>query len=363
MLRNMNLPHSHRAALLVAIFLTLLYSEAAFPQSLENRLDSLLEGTFTDEGPGAVFLVAKAGEPVYRKAFGMANLELQVPMDTEMVFEIGSMTKQFTAVAVLLLEEQGKLSLDESITKYIPDYPVQGKTITVHHLLTHTSGIKSFTSMKPLRTIERQDLSSSELLDFFKDEPMDFEPGAQFKYNNSGYMILGYLIEQVSGQSYADFVQTHIFQKLGMHASRYASHSELIPHRAYGYHQKEEYVNKTFVSTSLPYASGSLMSTVDDMQRWNEALHSDQLISAEGRAKLFQNYTLDTGENIDYGYGWHISKVGKQLSYEHGGSIFGFKSMGVYLPEADIYVVGLSNCDCNSPTALVRLMAEFALEY
>lgn len=349
--------------LFIAItLLFLLVHSSGFSQSLETKIDSLIETTFTADGPGAVFLVAKAGKPIYRKAIGLANLELNVPMSPENVFEIGSMTKQFTAVSIMILIDQGKLNLHDEITKFIPYYPTYGKNITVHHLLTHMSGIKSLTSMKSLRAIEKQDLSPIELIDFFKNEPMDFEPGEEYKYNNSGYVILGYIIEVLSGKSYADFVQENIFHKLEMNSSQYASHSQVIPKRAYGYHQKAEYVNKNYVSLTLPYSSGSLMSTVDDMLKWNEAIKNNTLLKAETKAKVFDNYTLNNGDKINYGYGWHISKLKESISYEHGGSIFGFKSMGIYLPEEDIYVIGLSNCDCNSPTKLVRDIAQLSLE-
>jgi CubicO group peptidase (beta-lactamase class C family) len=345
------------ASLFISLIPQLVYS-----QSLESKIDSLLESTFTPEGPGAVFMVAKAGKPIYKKAFGQANLELNIPMNTDNVFEIGSMTKQFTAVSILMLMEQEKLQLDDEITKFIPDYPTQGKRITVHHLLTHTSGIKSFTSMKSLRAIERQDLAPTELLDFFKNEPMDFDPGEEYKYNNSGYVILGYIIEVLSGETYADFVEKNIFQKLEMNSTQYASYSEVIQNRAYGYHQKDEYVNKNFISLSLPYASGSLMSTADDMLKWNEAIKNHTILKPETAAKAFENYTLNNGDKIDYGYGWNIKLLVGSINYEHGGSIFGFKSMGVYLPKEDIYVIGLSNCDCNSPTALTRDIAKLTLE-
>ncbi|MDR7128188.1 CubicO group peptidase (beta-lactamase class C family) [Algoriphagus sp. 4150] len=332
-----------------------------YSQGLEARIDSLLETTFSPEGPGAVFLVAKAGKPIYRKAFGEANLELNVPMTPSNVFEIGSMTKQFTAIAILMLMEQGKLQLEDQITKFIPDYPTRGKNITIHHLLTHTSGIKSFTGMKSLRAIERQDLAPPELIDFFKNEPMDFDPGEAFKYNNSGYVILGYIIEILSGKSYAEFVQENIFDKLEMTSSQYANHSEVIENRAYGYHQKDKYVNKNYVSLSLPYASGSLMSTVDDMLKWNKAIKNNKLIIDETKKIVFENHTLSNGKKINYGYGWHITTLNNAVSFEHGGSIFGFKSMGVYLPEEDIYVIGLSNCDCNSPTELARDIAQLTM--
>ncbi|MEB2775855.1 serine hydrolase domain-containing protein [Algoriphagus sp. D3-2-R+10] len=215
--------------------------------------------------------------------------------------------------------------------------------------------------MKSLRAIERQDLTPLELIDFFKENPMDFDPGEEFKYNNSGYVILGYIIEVLSGKTYAEFIQDNIFDKLEMNSSQYASHSEVIENRAYGYHQKDKYVNKTFISLSLPYSSGSLMSTVDDMLKWNEALKNNTLLKEETTKKAFENYSLNYGEKINHGYGWHITTLNDALTFEHGGSIFGFKSMGVYLPEEDVYVVGLSNCDCNSPTKLTRDIAQLTM--
>ncbi len=343
------------------LLLSLVLVTTGTSQSLEFRIDSLLGITFQDKGPGAVFLVTKAGKPIYRKAFGEANLELHVPMVPEQVFEIGSMTKQFTAVSVLLLMEQGKLGLQDDITMYIPGYPTQGEKITIHHLLTHTSGIKNFTAMKTLREIERNGLTPLELIDFFKAEPMDFAPGAQFRYSNSGYAVLGYIIEAVSGQTYAEFVQEHIFDRLGMTSSRYASHTEIIENRAYGYQAKDTLYNKSYISYSLPYAAGSLMSTVDDLAIWNQSLQDHVLLSKETTGLAFSTYALADGQKIDYGYGWHILRIGNSPSWEHGGSIFGFKSMGVYLPQEDIYVIGLSNCDCNSPTELVRQVAEMAM--
>jgi CubicO group peptidase (beta-lactamase class C family) len=189
---------------------------------------------------------------------------------------------------------------------------------------------------------------------------MDFQSGEKFKYSNSGYVILGYIIESVSEKSYADFVEQHIFKKLNMENSYYASHSKVINNRASGYHNKDnEYVNNRSISFSLPYSSGSLMSTVDDMFKWQDALKNNLLINQKTYEKVFTNYTLNNGEFINYGYGWHIKTLNETKSFEHGGSIFGFKSMGVYLPKSNIYVIGLSNCDCNSPTNITREIAEF----
>ncbi|WP_264536323.1 serine hydrolase domain-containing protein [Flavobacterium sp. N1736] len=326
-------------------------------QNLEAKVDKLLNEKFKKEGPGSVFLVAKKGKVMYRKAFGMADLEMNIKMQSEFVFEIGSMTKQFTAISILMLVEQDKIKLNDEITKFIPDYPTNGNSITIHHLLTHTSGIKDFTSMKSIKDIARADLSPKELVDFFKNEPIDFKPGEAFKYCNSGYVILGYIIEIVSGQSYGEFIDQHIFKKLEMKNSYYASHEKIIKNRVSGYRNKDGYMNTNYISFSIPYASGSIMSNVDDMLKWQNAIDKNKLLSSDIVEKAFTNYKLNNGSKINYGYGWHIKEVNGKLTREHGGSIFGFKSMGVYLPQEQVYVIGLSNCDCNSPTEITRDIA------
>lgn len=335
---------------------------SAFGQKIAKRIDSLILKEFKDNaGPGGVFMVAKQGKVIYQKAFGKANLELQTNLTTEQVFQLGSMTKQFTAIAILMLEEQGKLDVKHTVSKYIPDYP-SGDSITLHHLLTHTSGIKDFTRMKSLKDIAQKEMTPKMMVDFFKNEPVDFKPGEKFDYNNSGYVLLGYIIEIVSGETYEDFIQKYIFEKVGMNQSRYATDRQIIKQRAYGYQKKETgYVNKTVINFSVPFASGALMSTVSDMLKWQNALNKNMLLKGENSQKAFSKYKLNNGEEFTYGYGWHIKDLKGTPSREHGGSIFGFKTMGVYIPNQDIYVIGLSNCDCNSPTQLVRDIAELAL--
>ncbi|WP_319480245.1 serine hydrolase domain-containing protein [uncultured Draconibacterium sp.] len=337
---------------------------SCFEPTLESEIDNILSMKYTSKEPGAVFLVAKAGKPVYRKAFGKANIELDVDMNTENVFQIGSMTKQFTAVAIMMLVEEGKLSVVDEITKFIPEFPTHDKTITIHHLLTHTSGIKDYTSMKSIGSIAEKDLSPSELIDFFKNEPMDFAPGEEFQYNNSGYIILGYIIELISGMRYEDFVEENIFQKVGMKNSRYANAREVIENRAYGYQQnKNELMNKMHISFNVVYSAGALMSTVDDLLKWQNAINNNLLVNEDTKNQLFTNWTLNNGKEIDYGYGWHLKEIRNTLSREHGGNIFGFKSMAVYVLESDIYVVGLTNCDFNSPTQLTRDIVSLTMQF
>jgi CubicO group peptidase (beta-lactamase class C family) len=348
--------------LFVSLFIYGVSNEVS-AQSLEARIDSLILKKFSDKnGPGGTFMVAHQGKAVYQKAFGKANLELGVDMTPENVFQLGSMTKQFTAIAVLILEEQGKLNIDDPISKYIPDYP-GGNKITLHHLLTHTSGIKDFTKIKSLPDIAQKEMTPKMMVDFFKNEPVDFAPGEKFEYNNSGYVLLGYIIEQVSKETYEDFVKKNIFDKAGMDQSRYASDRQVVAKRAYGYHKKAYgYVNKTIIDFSVPFSSGSLMSTTADMLKWQNTLNRNLLLGKAETSKAFRKYKLNSGEEFSYGYGWHIKDVNGTPSREHGGSIFGFKTMGVYIPEKDIYVVGFSNCDCNSPTQLIKDIAALLIK-
>ena len=328
-------------------------------QNLEARIDSMIQEVFTNaEDPGGAFLVSKKGKLVYHKAFGKANLELGVEMQNNFVFQIGSMTKQFTAISIMMLESKGSLKVTDAVSKYISDFP-NGENITIHHLLTHTSGIMNYTKMGGISEIAIKEMSPKMLVDFFKNEAIDFLPGERFLYNNSGYVVLGYIIELVSGKAYQDFIEQEIFQKLDMSQSYYASDKKVIKNRVDGYHLKSGiFENKTTINYSIPYAAGSLMSTTEDLLKWQNAINNYTLINAETTKKVFANYTLNNGEHINYGYGWHIKSLEGLESREHGGSIFGFKSMGVYVPSEDLYVIGLSNCDCHSPTKLVGDIAK-----
>ena len=348
---------------LLLSFCFILFTHLLFGQNFAEKVDRIIQTEFNEkDGPGGVFLISKKGKPIYEKAFGLSNLELNVKLQPNNVFQIGSMTKQFTAIAILMLEQDGKLNTADYISKYIPDYP-NGNKISIHNLLTHTSGIKDFTKTKGLSEIAQKEMTPKMMVDFFKNEPVDFQPGEKFEYNNSGYVVLGYIIELVSGKTYEDFIQLNIFDKIGMSNSYYATDRKVIKNRAYGYHQKSYgYVNKSVISFSVPYASGSLMSTLEDMLKWQNSLNKNLLLNQKETAKAFTKYKLNNGEEFEYGYGWHLKNINGIPTREHGGSIFGFKSMAVYIPSEDIYVLGFSNCDCNSPTQIVKDIAELALK-
>jgi len=350
-----------KIAIIATTMICLQGTTVANANELTKKIDNLLLEKFQPNDPGAVFLVAKGGVPIYRKAFGKANIELDVDMKATNVFQIGSMTKQFTALSILILHEQQKLDVNDNVAKYLPNYP-NGENITLHHLLTHTSGIKDFTKMKALWAVAKKDHSPQELVDFFKNAPVDFSPGEKFKYNNSGYALLGHIIEIASEETYEDFVEKYIFKAIGMKDSQYANDREVINNRAYGYHNKGTYTNRIMVSLSIPYSSGSLMSTVDDMLIWQQAINNNLLVKPSTIEMAFSKYTLNNGEPISYGYGWHLKDLNGVPTREHGGSIFGFKSMGVYIPSLNVYVVGLTNCDCNSPTQITRDIAALFIE-
>ncbi|MBC8757510.1 serine hydrolase [Kordia sp. YSTF-M3] len=345
------------------LFLLLFVSipSVQFAQNMEEKIDQLMNDQYKADDSGATILIAKEGSVVYRKAYGKSNLELNTDMIPENVFEIGSITKQFTAVGILMLLEEGKLSLDDEITKFIPDYPTQETTITIHHLLTHTSGIKSYTSLESLRDYARKDISPKELIDAFKDEPMDFKPGEQYLYNNSGFVLLGYIIEKISGMPYDDFIQKRIFDVLKMDNSSYGSKYTIIKNRASGYQRQEEYLNANYISMTIPYAAGSIMSTVDDLFTWQKAIRSNTLISKESLAKAFTNYTLNNGKKINYGYGWSHNIINDVPVIEHGGGIFGYTTQGIYVPSENAYIIILTNCNCSSPSEIAFKIAAIAI--
>jgi CubicO group peptidase (beta-lactamase class C family) len=343
--------------ILFTLFFTL--SQA---QSLESKIDKILRTQFKTNETGVSALVAKDGNVIYRKAFGKADLELDVDMTSKNVFEVGSITKQFTSVAILMLLEEGKLSLDDEITKFIPTYPTNGKKITIHHLLTHTSGIKSYTSMQRFGEVMTIDETPLKFIDFFKNEPMDFDPGEKYLYNNSGYFILGYIVEKVSGISYPKFIQERIFDAIDMKSSYYGSHKKLIKNRASGYQKGAEFSNAQYISLTLPYAAGSIMSNVDDMLKWQTAITNNVFLKKATIDKAFTNYTLINGDKINYGYGWSINEINDVPTIEHGGAIPGYLSMGVFVPSKNIYVILFSNCGCQSPTNTALEIAALAID-
>jgi CubicO group peptidase (beta-lactamase class C family) len=325
------------------------------------QIDQLVQEHFKTSGPGVAVLVAQKDKILYHKAFGMAHIELGVPLRSDHVLRIGSVSKQFTAAAILRLAEQGKLSLQDDLRKFVPDYPTQGKTITVEHLLTHSSGIKSYTDMPQWdEQTHRKDFSPTALIDFFKNEPMDFEPGTRYAYNNSAYVLLGHIIEKTSGKTYGDYISTEFFGPLGMTNSYYGDTQPIIRNRAAGYTAAEtagQYANAAFLSMTQPYAAGSLLSTVEDLYRWTRALHGGKLLKPESFRQMTTPYRLADGSSTHYGYGLQLGNLLGSPTVEHSGGIHGFLSALLYLPQEEICVSILTNCDCQPPGEIAARIA------
>jgi len=311
---------------------------------LSAQINKLLSDVYKPGQPGAAVLVKKQGKVILRRGYGLANLELNIPIEPDMIFRLGSITKQFTAVAILMLAEEGKLSLQDEITRFLPDYPTQGKKIIVEHLLTHTSGIKSYTDLPEWLPLQRKDMTVSEVIDISKDKPMEFSPGERWEYCNSGYILLGAIIEKVSGKAYADFLQERIFGPLSLKSSCYDSTSRIIPRRVPGYAKGNDgFENAPYLSLSQPYAAGSLASSVDDLATWTESLLSGKLIKKETLEKAFTSYKLKDDLDTGYGYGWQISTYEGHRLIEHGGGIHGFLSYALFFPEDQVFVALLTN--------------------
>lgn len=313
-------------------------------------INAIVEPTVASGGPGASIIVARNGQVVFRKGYGLANIELAVPIEPQMIFRLGSITKQFTAVAILMLVEQGKLELTDPLTKFLPDYPTQGHTITVEHLLTHTSGIKSYTGMAEWLELWRKDFTPTELIDLFKDQPMDFVPGEQWAYNNSAYVLLGAIIEQCVGCTYTEFIEQQIFAPLGMSHSSYDVTSRIVPGRVAGYGTGPDGLeNAAYLSMTQPYAAGSLMSSVDDLAIWDASLANATLVSRKLLEDAWTPYVLPDGNSTYYGYGWVASTYADHRLIAHGGGIHGFNTFALRLPDDGIFVAVLANNGMGDP--------------
>lgn len=343
----------------ILIPFAIILATQACPQ-LSADLDQVCAEAVGIHEPGVAVLIAKGDQVLYRSARGMSDMELGVPMAPDHVFRIGSITKQFTAVAILQLMEQGRLKLEDDITVHIPEYPTHGKRITVEMLLDHSSGIRSYTGMEEFHSAtQRKDVRPEEIMAFFMNEPLDFEPGTRWSYSNSGYVLLGIIIERITGRSYGEHIEAEIFAKLGMARSSYGRDDVLIPGRAKGYGPANDgFRNASFLSLTWPYAAGSLFSTVDDLHAWNTALFSGRLLKPETLKRAHTEKLIPGFGPTRYGLGWQLANVQGVPSIEHGGGINGFVTHALYLPSEALYVVVLSNRESDlAPTLCARLAA------
>lgn len=330
-------------ASLVLVFVS--FFPAVASADLAADLDRLFSEAYPADQPGGAVLVEQNGRVVLRKAYGMADLELGVALSPDMVFRIGSITKQFTAVLAMQLIQEGKLAANDPLTKYLPDFPAaQAEGVTVEQLVTHTSGIPSYTDQSTWPPRMREDLTIQQIFDFTKDLPRDFAPGTQWKYSNTGYIALGAILEKVTGKSYSALVAERIFTPLGMSGSTYGDEARVIPRRAKGYGGGPgAYQNAPYLSMTQPYAAGSLLSTVDDLAKWNAALYGESVLRATYRDRLWQSAKLVDGRDTHYAWGWGVWEYEGHRIISHSGGINGFVTDAIRVPDAGLFVVVLSN--------------------
>lgn len=329
-----------------------------------EAIDALFEAELDAQGPGVAVAVVKDGVVLHSKGYGSANLEWGCPITPDTVFCLASATKPFTALAVVLLEEQGKLSIDEPVTTYLPEYQPIWQAITLAHLLTHTSGIKNYVALEHFwKDLSRADRSPEELLSLVQHLPLEFGPGSKYSYSNSGYCLLGRVIEAVSGMSYEAFLQSHIFQPLGMLHSRYMADEPIISRRASGYEKTNRgYARAPYLSMTLPYAAGSLGSTLEDLICWDTALREHRLVSKTGYERMYTPVRLTSGRTENYGFGWAFTSYRGHKVAHHAGGLPGFSSFIGRFLEDDTTIIILSNLDGFTAGKLARKISNLVLE-
>jgi D-alanyl-D-alanine carboxypeptidase len=340
----------------------ILSSLPATAQPLSSRLDAATAPYFKSDSPGATVIVTSDGKTVFRKAYGMARLEPRLALDAGMSLRLGSLTKQFTATAILMLAEQGELSLADDIRKFLPHFPDKGNTITIAHLLTHTSGIANYTDDPGYIFNMAKDMTVEQVIATFKDVPATFAPGERFAYSNSGYFLLGAIIEKVSGKRYADFLAQQIFEPLGMRHTAYEGVERHKNVQAQGYSGSDgKFVPHAPLSMTQPFAAGSLVSTVDDLARWNAAIADGKLLRKESWQQAFTPYVLTNGATTGYGYGWGIGTLNGSTAIGHGGGINGFSSFALHLPNENVYVAVLANSESGVPEIVANMAAAIVI--
>ncbi len=345
-------------AVVCILFILQAFSAA---QDKAAKIDELMQ-VYHDYGMfNGTVLVAESGKVIYKKGFGMANMEWNIPNKPDTKFRIGSITKQFTSMLIMQLVEDGKIDLEGKLTDYLPDYRKDtGDSVTIHHLLTHTSGIPSYTNIPNFfQDVSRDPYSVDETIKKFCSGDFEFEPGTKFRYNNSGYFLLGAVIEKVTGKAYEDVLKERILNPLRMKNTGYDHHETIIPNRAEGYRKTFDGLeNAPYLDMGLPYSAGALYSSVEDLYIWDQALYTEKLISNKMKALLFKSH-IPSGIGEHYGYGWTILKRKIPESKKtvniisHGGGINGFNTLIERLVD-DKHLIVLFN---NTPGASLSAMS------
>jgi CubicO group peptidase (beta-lactamase class C family) len=325
----------------------------------EAAMDAIVRPYDRPDAPGVSVIVIKDGKVLYKKGCGLANVEARIPNTTRTNFRLASLTKQLTAMAILILAEREKLSLDGRLIDFFPDFPVYGRDITVHHLLSHTSGLPDYAAHIP--ALQKEQLRDHDVLHILKQQKSgDFPPGSKFAYSNSGYVLLGLVVEKVSGQTFARFLDENIFQPLGMFDT--VAHEEgisTVKNRAYGYEPVEKDFRRRDQSvTSATLGDGGVYSSVEDLYRWDQALYTNKLVSITTLNQMFTPEQFGNRQQSSYGMGWFIDTAGGFRQVSHGGTTVGFRNQILRLPDEKFTVVVLMNRSDGDPQAIANRIVQ-----
>jgi CubicO group peptidase (beta-lactamase class C family) len=320
-------------------------AERASRDEVARYADELVRRTYRDGGPGAAILVARGDRIHFRGARGEADIQAHTPLRPDSVFRIGSITKQFTAAAILTLVDDGRIGLDDPLSRYLPGYP-NGDRIMLRHLLNHTSGVRNFNALPGYWQGIERDLTTSEIIDLFRDQPADFPPGESWGYSNSGYVLLGAVVEAVTGLAWHEYMEQRFFRPLGMRNTGYGHDPRFAALQVAGYTDYEGSIAPMRpMSMTQAHAAGALVSTIDDMLIWTRALHEGRILRSETYAAMTTPEGPAARDDIRYGFGGFEGAIRGERFFQHSGRIFGFISSVTYLPDRDITVVLLENDD------------------
>ncbi|MBB3763598.1 serine hydrolase domain-containing protein [Sphingomicrobium lutaoense] len=337
----------------------------AAPPDLAVKVDAYLDHAFVADGPGVAANIVDDGKIVYHGARGMADVEEGVPLRPDSRFRLGSITKQFAAAMMMKLIEEGRVSLDDPLNRYVSDFP-RGDSITIRQLLNHTSGIRSYTSIAELMTeaAANRDLSTDEMIARFRDLDPDFEPGSRFAYNNSGYVLVGAVIEAVTGKSWHEAVREELLLPHGIEGIVYMGAEDSDPELVGGYSIfADQVIRAQKIHGSVPHAAGALSGDVESVWQWYAALFGNEIVGEESLAAMTTPTKTGDGEEVPYGFGLGMGEILDRRVVGHGGGIFGFQADSKYLPDEDLFVAVFANSDQSavSPGAVTARLVHLSL--
>ena len=348
-----------RVALMLRVWIIFFLSSCALLNPARgDPVDDYIKAQMQERRiPGVALEIVQSNRTVKIASYGLANVELQAPVTAETAFEIGSITKQFTAACILLLAQEGRISVEDKISRHLKNTPAAWQDITVRHLLTHTSGLKSYTGLDGFEL--RRHLSQAQFIQAIGAYPLEFQPGESWKYCNTGYNLLGFIIENISGEGYWDFLSEKILQPLAMIATTNRHPSLIIGNRAAGYEQTNHvWINRDYDLTDV-FSAGAIISTIGDLARWNASLDAGTLLDDRSREQMWTPTKLNNGTATSYGFGWRIERVDGHSNIGHGGSTSGFSASIQRFPDDHLAVIILSNIDEQIASTMAKRVAKF----